>query len=98
MRIGDFSGNTIDIECLACAIYATLDKKKLVKRFGSHARFEELRRPLAMGCEKMMGVGGENRCSVRFPSLISAATVATPEEEETQRCAIYTTSLRRKTR
>jgi hypothetical protein len=79
--IADISGKTIDIECRVCSKYAKLEKKKLVKRFGADARVEELRRPLAMGCEKMMGPGGENRCSVRFPCLLSAAIAACSVEE-----------------
>jgi hypothetical protein len=68
----DYSGRVITVECRACKVSAELDREELVKRYGAGVRFVELRRRLAIGCEKMICADGEDRCETRFPFLLNA--------------------------
>lgn len=82
--LADFRGKTIEVECVECERYASIEYKQLVKRFGAAAQFADLRRPLAMGCDKMMGPDGESKCRVRFPCLYTAS-IAFPSKQEKSR-------------
>ncbi|WP_436080517.1 hypothetical protein [Pararhizobium sp. LjRoot235] len=60
----------ITTECRACDMSVDLDRKALVKQYGASLRFVELRRRLAVGCEKMICADGQDRCQTRFPCLL----------------------------
>ncbi len=72
LTLRGFRGPVITAECRTCDMSIELDRKMLVKQYGASLKFVELRRRLAMGCEKMACPDGEDRCQTRFPCLLQA--------------------------
>ncbi|MDQ0322987.1 hypothetical protein QO002_005193 [Pararhizobium capsulatum DSM 1112] len=72
LTLREFRSPIITAECRACDRYIELDRKTLVRQYGASIRFVELRRRLAVGCEKMICADGEDRCQTRFPCLLEA--------------------------
>ncbi len=48
----DFRGEKIDMDCRRCDRFGVYDSRELVKKFGSSIEFIELKRKLAMGCDR----------------------------------------------
>jgi len=71
----DFKGPVITVECKPCGQQVELDRKALVKQFGASMRFVDLRRRMAMGCNKMHCPGGQDRCGTGFSCLLEEAVV-----------------------
>lgn len=72
LTLRDFRAPVISMECRACDKSAEFERKALVRQFGTGVRFVELRRRLAIGCEKMICADGQDRCETRFPCLLEA--------------------------
>ncbi len=72
LTLRDFRAQVITVECRACDMSTELDRSVLVKRYGASTRFVELRRRLAIGCEKVICADGADRCETRFPCLLRA--------------------------
>lgn len=72
LTLKDFRAPVITAECRPCDMSIELDRRTLVKQYGASLRFVELRRRLAIGCEKMTCFDGEDRCRTRFPCLLQA--------------------------
>lgn len=75
LTLRDFKGPVITVECKPCGQQGELDRKALVKQFGASMRFVDLRRRMAMGCDKMHCSDGQDRCGTGFPCLLEAAVV-----------------------
>lgn len=67
----DVRGTILEVECKVCDRHAKLDRAALVKRYGAGIRFVDLRRILALGCERMNAPGGD-QCGTRFPCLLTS--------------------------
>ncbi|MHC2733356.1 hypothetical protein GFM09_27615 [Rhizobium leguminosarum bv. viciae] len=80
LTLRDFKGTVITVECKPCGQQGELDRKALVKQFGASMRFVDLRRRMAMGCDKMHGSDGQDRCGTGFPCLLEAALVFEPQK------------------
>lgn len=72
LTLRDFKGPVITVECKPCGRQGELDRKALVKQFGTSMRFVDLRRRMAMGCDKMHCSDGQDRCRTGFPCLLEA--------------------------
>jgi hypothetical protein len=72
LTLRDFKGTEITVECKPCRQQAELDRKALVKQFGASMRFVDLRRRMAMGCDKMHRSDGQDSCGTGFPCLLEA--------------------------
>jgi hypothetical protein len=75
LTLRDYKGAIITVECKACNRHGELDRKALVKQHGAGLSFADLRRRVALGCEKMNGKDGVDRCQTRFPCLAEASIV-----------------------
>jgi hypothetical protein len=75
LTLRDFRGAIITVECKACNRRGELDRKALVKQHGAGLSFADLRRRVALGCERMNGEDGVDRCQTRFPCLVEASIV-----------------------
>lgn len=75
LTLRDFKGPVITVECKPCGQRGELDRKALVKQFGASMRFVDLRRRMAMGCDKMHCADGQDKCGTGFPCLLEAAVV-----------------------
>lgn len=64
----DFRGEKIDMVCHRCNRYGEYDRKALVKKLGAKTEFVELRRIMAIGCDRR----GTDQCEARFPCLLAA--------------------------
>jgi putative SOS response-associated peptidase YedK len=71
------------IECRACDRRDTLDRKALVKRYGASLCLDRLRRQLALGCERMNGLDGVDRCQTRFVGLSAEIEAGANAEQRT---------------
>lgn len=58
----------IELRCLICCRRGTYERKALVKALGAGASFGQLRRRMAMGCERMQTPQGD-KCGAHFPCL-----------------------------
>lgn len=67
-RLKDFRADTIDMACRRCDRQGVYDRKALVKKFGAAIEFVELRRILAIGCDRR----GADGCEACFPCLLTA--------------------------
>lgn len=67
----DFRGERIDMACRRCDRHGDYDRKALVKKFGASIQFVELRRILAIGCDRR----GTDGCEAGFPCLLKAQIV-----------------------
>lgn len=64
----DFRGEQIDMSCRRCDRHGVYDRKALVKKFGAAIAFVELRRILAVVCDRR----GTDGCEAGFPCLLTA--------------------------
>lgn len=64
----DFRGETIDMVCNRCDRHGLYDRNSLVKKFGAATQFVELRRIMAIGCDRR----GTDTCEAGFPCLLAA--------------------------
>lgn len=64
----DFQGEKIDMACHRCDRRGIYDRKALVKKFGAKTKFVELRRIMAIGCDRR----GTDKCEASFPCLLAA--------------------------
>jgi hypothetical protein len=64
----DYHAKTIDMLCKRCDRHGIYDRKALIKRFGGAIKFVELRRILAIGCDRR----GTDGCEACFPCLLTA--------------------------
>lgn len=64
----DFRGETIDMVCHRCDRHGSYDRNSLVKKFGAATQFVELRRIMAIGCDRR----GTDKCEAGFPCLLAA--------------------------
>lgn len=55
-------GQVIVAECAACGRRDELDRSTIVKRYGASLSLAQLRRRVAMGCERMNAHDGVDRC------------------------------------
>jgi len=67
-RLKDFRGETIDMACRRCDRHGVYDRKALIKKLGAHTEFVEVRRILAIGCDRW----AMDQCEAMFPCLLSA--------------------------
>lgn len=65
-RLKDYRAEKIDIECRRCDRYAVLDRKALVKKYGASCQFFDLKRALAVECDRKVA----DHCEARFPCLL----------------------------
>lgn len=65
-RLKDYRAEKIDIECRRCDRYAVLDRKALVKKYGASCQFVDLKRAIAIGCDRK----GADHCEARVPCLL----------------------------
>lgn len=72
LTLRDFKGPVITVQCKPCGQKGELDRKTLVREFGASMRFVDLRRRMAMGCDKMHCSDGRDRCGTQFPCLLEA--------------------------
>jgi len=68
-RLKDYRAEKIDVECRRCDRYAVLERKALVKKYGAGCQFVDLKRALAIGCDR------RGQISVRrdFPASCGSA-------------------------
>ena len=74
-RIRDYRGDKIDMACHRCERYGVYERKSLVKKFGASTQFVNLRRMLALGCDK----AGTDKCEAHFPCLLSPGLACEPQ-------------------
>lgn len=67
-KLRDFRGDKIEMVCHRCDRHGVYDRKQLVKRLGAETEFVELRRIMAIGCDRR----GTDQCEARFPCLLKA--------------------------
>lgn len=65
----DFRGDKIDMVCHRCNRYGSYDREELVKKLGASTEFVELRRIMAIGCDRR----GTDQCEAKFPCLLAAS-------------------------
>lgn len=80
LTLRDFKGPVITVQCKPCGQLGELDSKALVREFGASMRFADLRRRMAMGCDRMHCFDGQDRCGTQFPCLLEAALVFEPRK------------------
>jgi len=64
----EYEGKTIDMICKRCDRAGSYERKLLAKKFGLSIEFAELRRILAVGCDRL----GTDKCEASFPCPLSA--------------------------
>ncbi|SFB60040.1 hypothetical protein SAMN03159496_05624 [Rhizobium sp. NFR07] len=64
----DYRAETINMSCKRCDRHGVYDRKALVKKLGAAIEFVELRRILAIGCDRR----GTDGCEASFPCLLTA--------------------------
>lgn len=65
----DYRAEKIDVECRRCDRYAVLDRKALVKKYGASCQFVDLKRALAIGCDRR----GQISVTRDFPASFRSA-------------------------
>ncbi|MGO6817706.1 hypothetical protein ACCS67_22840 [Rhizobium brockwellii] len=58
----------IELICRFCDRHCAHERRLLVKVFGASVSFAEIRRRMAMGCERMQTSKGD-KCGAHFPCL-----------------------------
>ncbi|MGO7367618.1 hypothetical protein ACC719_11505 [Rhizobium ruizarguesonis] len=58
----------VELICRFCDRHCAHERKLLVKAFGASVSFAEIRRRMAMGCERMQTPKGD-KCGAHFPCL-----------------------------
>ena len=77
LTLRDFKGPVITVRCKPCGQQGELDRKALVKQFGASMRFVDLRRRIAIGCDKMQCSDGQDRCGTQFSYAEAAISLQT---------------------
>ena len=67
-RLQDHQVPVVELICHICDRHCTHERKLLVKAFGASVTFAEIRRRMAMGCERMQTPRGD-KCGAHFPCL-----------------------------
>ncbi|NKL34982.1 hypothetical protein GFL49_14445 [Rhizobium leguminosarum bv. viciae] len=67
-RLKDHQVPVVELICLLCDRHCAHERKTLVKAFGASVSFAEIRRRMAMGCERMQSTKGD-KCGAHFPCL-----------------------------
>ncbi|MGO7365629.1 hypothetical protein [Rhizobium leguminosarum] len=67
-RLKDHKVPVVEILCRLCDRHCAHERRLLVKAFGASVSFAEIRRRMAMGCERMQTPGGD-KCGAHFPCL-----------------------------
>ncbi len=65
----DVRSPVIELDCRICQRHGAHDRKQLVKAFGAGVSFAEIRRRMAVGCQRMNTVDGD-KCGAYFPCLL----------------------------
>jgi hypothetical protein len=68
VTLQDYRGERIDMSCRRCDRHGVYERKALVKKFGTSIKFVELRRIMAIGCDRH----GTDGCEASFPCLLAA--------------------------
>ncbi|TAU35290.1 hypothetical protein ELH27_36795 [Rhizobium leguminosarum] len=72
-RLKDHKVPVIELICRFCDRHCAHERRLLVKAFGASVSFAEIRRRMAMGCERMQTSEGD-RCGAHFPCLGNGLT------------------------
>ncbi|MBB4524955.1 hypothetical protein ELI38_27985 (plasmid) [Rhizobium leguminosarum] len=67
-RLKDHKVPVVELICRVCDRHCAHERKLLVKAFGASVTFAEIRRRMAMGCERMQTPHGD-KCGAHFPCL-----------------------------
>jgi hypothetical protein len=67
-RLKDHKVPVIELICRVCDRHSAHERILLVKAFGASVSFAEIRRRMAMGCERMQTPQGD-KCGAHFPCL-----------------------------
>ncbi|WP_461512725.1 hypothetical protein [Rhizobium mongolense] len=67
-RLKDHKVPVVELICRICDRHCANDRKLLGKAFGASVTFAEMRRRMAMGCERMQTPQGD-KCGAHFPCL-----------------------------
>ncbi|MFA1676079.1 hypothetical protein ACDY97_25840 [Rhizobium mongolense] len=67
-RLKDRKVPVVELICRVCDRHCAHERNLLVKAFGSSVSFAEIRRRMAMGCERMQTPEGD-KCGAHFPCL-----------------------------
>ena len=67
-RLKDHKVPVVELICRVCDRHCAHERKLLVKAFGASVTFAEIRRRIAMGCERMQTPQGD-KCGAHFPCL-----------------------------
>ncbi|TAY19674.1 hypothetical protein ELH91_07860 [Rhizobium leguminosarum] len=67
-RLKDHKAPVVELLCRVCDRHCVQERKLLVKAFGASVTFAEMRRRMAMGCERMQTPKGD-KCGAHFPCL-----------------------------
>jgi len=65
----------IEVECRRCHRHGVLDRKKLVRLHGASLPLEQLRRRLAIGCDRIGEGSIDRRCELTFPGLLKGGAI-----------------------
>ncbi|WP_244735538.1 hypothetical protein [Rhizobium laguerreae] len=69
-RLKDHKVPVVELLCRVCNRHCAHERGLLVKAFGASVSFAEIRRRMAMGCERMQTPKGD-KCGAHFPCLIN---------------------------
>ncbi|MGO7969905.1 hypothetical protein E0J02_18990 [Rhizobium leguminosarum bv. viciae] len=67
-RLKDHKVQVVELICRVCDRHSAHERILLVKAFGASVSFAEIRRRMAMGCERMQTPQGD-KCGAHFPCL-----------------------------
>ncbi|NKL05635.1 hypothetical protein GFL39_11855 [Rhizobium leguminosarum bv. viciae] len=67
-RLKDHKVPVVELICRVCDRHCAHERRLLVKAFGASVSFAEIRRRMAMGCERMQTPEGD-KCGAHFPCL-----------------------------
>ncbi|WP_261330004.1 hypothetical protein [Rhizobium leguminosarum] len=67
-RLKDHKVPVVELICYFCDRHCAHECRLLVKAFGASVSFAEIRRRMAMGCERMQALEG-GKCGAHFPCL-----------------------------
>jgi len=75
MTLRSIKDAVIKVECRRCQRHGELDRKKLVRLHGASLSLEEMRRRVAIGCDRMMDETVAQRCELAFPGLSAGGVI-----------------------
>ncbi|MGR9289936.1 hypothetical protein ACU8OS_15925 [Rhizobium leguminosarum] len=67
-RLKDHKVPVVELLCRVCNRHCAHERRLLVKAFGASVSFAEIRRRMAMGCERMQTPNGD-KCGAHFPCV-----------------------------